>query len=161
MWVAPSHIALKTGFVEPRAANDESACELTCAALLALASTRGLIESLRSPVQSYRKAGIFVSSIGLILRADDPLQKLPMGWQPEALASRQKVEQVLWTILGCRVVSNKLDFEDSLELKLDEEPIRCISVSGVFGPREMELIQRICTALSARFYDAEVGDFTL
>jgi hypothetical protein len=107
---------------------------------------------------------VCVASIGLILRADDAVEKLPVNWQPEALGSKREIEQVLWTILGCRVADNKLDLHDSslaLELRLDEEPIRCITVSGVFGYRETELIQRVCTALSARFYDAETGDFTL
>ena len=77
------------------------------------ASTRGLIESARSLGQSHRKDGIRVSGIGLILRANDPLEKLPVKWQPEALAWKEEIEQVLWTILGCRVMGNKVNVENS------------------------------------------------
>ena len=36
---------------------------------------------------------------------------------------------------------------------------RTISAAGVWGPREVAVIRGICRELSARFYDAEAGEF--
>ena len=42
----------------------------------------------------------------------------------------------------------------------DESPDpRIISAAGVWGPLESAVIRRICRELSARFYDAEAGEF--
>ena len=98
-----------------------------------------------------------MSSIGLILKADRAVEALPSDWVPQPLGLRLDVLSAVEKHFPSKDPSLALD------LKIDEElespNPRTISVSGVWGPRELSIIQSLCRALGARFYDSEAGGF--
>jgi hypothetical protein len=97
-----------------------------------------------------------MSSIALIIRADQPIEAFPSDWVPQSLGCR---DEVLAAIERC------VPHDPSLALILRVEDVeesaepRTISVSGVWGARECEVLKKLCEELAARFYDAEAGDF--
>ncbi|MFC0350366.1 hypothetical protein [Undibacterium danionis] len=98
-----------------------------------------------------------MSSIGLIFREDRELSALPEDWIPESLGSRLSVAQALEECLT--LAKKPLSLSLRLEGKEESEEPRTISVSGVWGENELALIKSVCERLSARFDDAESGEF--
>ncbi len=99
-----------------------------------------------------------MSSTGLIFRADGQVGALPTDFVPGPLGPRDFVEQVvdvaMQTMSG-EVPALTINVESEDECAVP----RVISVSGVWGETEMKAIRSICSALDARFYDAETADF--
>jgi hypothetical protein len=52
-----------------------------------------------------------------------------------------------------------LALEFRIEEQTESDEPRTISVSGVWGSRERQVIKLVCDALDGRFYDAESGEF--
>jgi hypothetical protein len=98
-----------------------------------------------------------MSSIGLILRADRSVETLPVDWVPQPLGSRVDVVAAVEEFFP----SNDPSLALELHIEDPSESVnpRTIAVSGVWGPREMSVIQSLCKSLRARFYDSEVGEF--
>jgi hypothetical protein len=98
-----------------------------------------------------------MSSIGIVMRAEGAIKSLDSDWKPLPLGARADVVAVVSRFLP------KGDESLALELRIesDEESDcpRTITASGVWGDREARVLQSICDALDARFYDAEAGDF--
>jgi hypothetical protein len=98
-----------------------------------------------------------MASIGIIVRTTQELAELSHDWVPQPLGSRA---DVLAAIQRCVP-----DHDNSLSLALkveepdENEDPRAISVSGVWGPRESAVLRELCSALGARFYDAEAAEF--
>jgi hypothetical protein len=98
-----------------------------------------------------------MASIGIIVRTAQELAEMPRDWVPQPLGSRADVLSAIQRCIPAH--------DDSLALTLrveepseSEEP-RAISVSGVWGPRESAVLRELCSALGARFYDAEAAEF--
>lgn len=98
-----------------------------------------------------------MSSIGLIFREDKDLTKLPSDWTPVPLGARHLVSATVERALASEATTLSLRLRIESQ---DESPDpRTISAAGVWGPRESAVIRTICRELSARFYDAEAGEF--
>jgi hypothetical protein len=98
-----------------------------------------------------------MSSIGLIVKAVLAVEALPIDWVPQPLGSRMDV------VAAVEKYFPPNDQSLALSLRIEEpteslDP-RTISASGVWGPRELSVIKSLCKQLSARFYDAEAGEF--
>jgi len=94
-----------------------------------------------------------MSGIGLIFREDKDLTKLPSDWTPVPLGARHLVSATVERALASEATTL------SLRLSIESPDPRTISAAGVWGPRESAVIRTICRELSARFYDAEAGEF--
>jgi hypothetical protein len=98
-----------------------------------------------------------MASIGIIVRASQSVEALAGDWVPVPLGARADVVAAIEKCLP--------EDRDTLALRLRvEEPTenddpRTISVSGIWGPRECEVLRMLCRKLDARFYDAEASDF--
>jgi hypothetical protein len=97
-----------------------------------------------------------MSSIGLIFIEKRELSTLPKDWVPVPLGPRKLVNDVV-----AKALPSLHSLALSLTVESEEENAdpRTISVSGVWGEEEMKIIDSICAALDARFYDAESGKF--
>ena len=104
-----------------------------------------------------RLKGSEMASIGVIVRSNRPLAELEEDWIPQPLGTRSHVIEVLENSL--RNLPAGIDIRFEVEDESENESPRSISVSGIFGPAEMEVIQLICKALEAKFFDAETSDF--
>jgi hypothetical protein len=98
-----------------------------------------------------------MSSTGLIFKADRVVEALPTNWVPEPLGLRLDVVAAVEKYFPPKDPSLALDLK--IEEELESPNPRTISVSGVWGPRELSIIQSLCRALGARFYDSEAGGF--
>jgi hypothetical protein len=97
-----------------------------------------------------------MSSIGLIFKADNEMDKLLPDWVPSPLGARN---EVLAAIEGCLSVHNNNNL--ALDFSVDDEnaePIT-ISVVGIWGEDERAILKDLCNLLAARFYESEFGDF--
>jgi hypothetical protein len=97
-----------------------------------------------------------MSSIGLIFKADNEMDKLLPDWVPSPLGARN---EVLAAIEDCLSIhgNNKLALDFSVDDE-NAEPIT-ISVVGVWGDDEKAALKHLCDLLVAHFYDSEAGDF--
>ena len=98
-----------------------------------------------------------MSNIGIIFREENEIETLSHDWEPQPLGSRAEVLAVVQRCFP------KTEQALSLSLRIEEpeesESPRTISVSGVWGEKELAVIRAVCEQLSARFYDAETGDY--
>lgn len=99
----------------------------------------------------------FMSSIGLIFREERDLESLPDNWGPTLLGGRSHVLSLIERALA--EAGPNLALELRIEEESESEDPRTVSVSGVWGEREREVIGALCKALDARFYDAESCEF--
>ncbi|WDZ95033.1 hypothetical protein Herbaro_16285 [Herbaspirillum sp. WKF16] len=97
-----------------------------------------------------------MSSIGLIFVEKRELQELPQNWVPMPLGPRPLVQNLVEKFLS---QNEHLELHLTIEGEEESADPRTISVSGVWGVEEMLVITSICSALGARFYDAESGEF--
>lgn len=98
-----------------------------------------------------------MSSIGVIFREKREFEALPQNWIPEPLGSRIEVEAIVKKYFPQTDPELLLSLE--IEAQEDSDSPRTISVTGVWGEREIFVIKSICEALSARFYDSEIGGY--
>lgn len=99
-----------------------------------------------------------MSSIGMIFKAHSEVNALPMDWIPCALEPRDFVEQVVDAAMQTRQgETSTLTINVESKDKCADPCI--ISVSGVWGETEMNVIRSIYSVLDARFYYAELADF--
>jgi hypothetical protein len=98
-----------------------------------------------------------MSSIGIIFREKREFETLPQNWIPEPLGSRTEVEAIVQKYLA--KTEPALSLSLNIEAQEDSDSPRTISVSGVWGEKEISVIKSICEQLSARFYDAEIGGY--
>lgn len=98
-----------------------------------------------------------MSSIGIIFRENKELTTLPPDWTPVPLGPRQLVGAVVERALAGE--PSELSLRITIESQDESPDPRTISAAGVWGPRESAVIRAICRELSARFYDAEAGEF--
>lgn len=99
-----------------------------------------------------------MSSVGIIFREPRQLSTLPDDWRPAPLGTRQKVSEVIDVVMQTAALGN-LALTMTLEAEEDSASPRTISVSGVWGDKEMAIIRTLCSALDACFYDAEAAEF--
>jgi len=97
-----------------------------------------------------------MASIGLIVKAKADLDQLPRDWVPEPLGSRSKV---MAAIAQCIPQDPSLALSLLVEEPHESEEPRCITASGVWGPKESAVLAHLCQVLGARFYDAEAAEF--
>ena len=99
-----------------------------------------------------------MAGTGLIFRSDKDIDGLPPNWEPEPLGEREVVVKKLETLIGQVISRPRVSLHPRLWLELELEEgasPRCITVSGVWGDAELEMIRRICTTFGARFYDSQ------
>ncbi len=97
-----------------------------------------------------------MSSIGIIFREEHEIETLSHDWVPKPLGSRA---EVLAVVQRCHPKTAQLSLSLRVEEPEESESPRTISVSGVWGEKELAVIKAVCEQLSARFYDAETGAF--
>lgn len=108
-----------------------------------------------------------MASIALLLQADRPVVELPSDWLPPPLGRLAAVRAVLQATLGLQADPASADLwlhasaDSSLQLRLElgEDPVRIIAITGIFGDSALAIMATLCTALQARVYDCEAGDF--
>ena len=105
-----------------------------------------------------------MSSIGVIVRTEGPIESLADNWVPTTLGARDELVAVLVAAGGIPMnKEHRFEFRGrglSLELEIgDDEPPRSITAAGLFGDAEVLLLRSLCRQLSASFYDSEEGSF--
>jgi hypothetical protein len=80
-----------------------------------------------------------MSSIGIIFREKREFEILPQDWIPEPLGSRTEVEAILLKYFPKKETTLLLSLE--IEAQDDADSPRIISVTGVWGDREISIIR--------------------
>jgi len=99
-----------------------------------------------------------MSSIGIVVRADQNAETLGHDWVPAPLGSRREVESVLAELM---FDARHLMLTANIESPEESEDPRTISFSGVWGEQEQAVLRQLCSRLDARFFDAETGNFVV
>lgn len=106
-----------------------------------------------------------MSSIGVIVRASQEVEELDADWLPQPLGTRPQVHAVIHELTGVTTKSQRFDLRPkgfALELEVgDDEPPMSVTASGVFDEAAIAMLNKLCAALSARFYDSEEGRFII
>ena len=97
-----------------------------------------------------------MSSIGIVVRADQGIETLGREWVPAPLGSRREVESAVTELILC---AEHLRLTADIEDSEDSHDPRAISFSGIWGDQERVALKTLCERLKACFYDAEMGDF--
>ena len=105
-----------------------------------------------------------MSSSGVIVRTEEPIESLADNWVPTPLGARDELAALLVAAGGTPMKQeHRFEFRGhglSLELEIgDDEPPRSITAAGIFGDAEVLLLRALCRQLSASFYDSEEGGF--
>lgn len=98
-----------------------------------------------------------MASIGIIVRSNQELAELPQDWVPQPLGARADVLAAIKRYVPAH--DNSLAITLEVEAASESADPRSISVSGVWGPRESDVLRQLCSVLGARFYDAEAAEF--
>mgnify|MGYP000739978498 CR=1 FL=1 len=105
-------------------------------------------------------------SIGVIVHASSPgTGEIDAKWLPAPLGTRSHVHAVIHDLTGVRTSTQRFDLRPTgiaLELEVGaEEPPLSITASGVFDDPAVAVLEKLCTAFGARFYDGDDGRFVI
>jgi hypothetical protein len=103
-----------------------------------------------------------MSSIAVIVRADEPIASLARDWVPEPLGEREAVVAAIQELSPPGVVvDGRISLAHlALELAIEAGPApRSITVSGTWGEAELGYLNRLCRRLRARCFDSELCEY--